>query len=118
MSEIKTFFKEPKPWRSKEYRDFIDSKPCIVPGCRRKATHHHQPRKGECNRPKVGDDRCLPICLRHHVDGGLPNLPGNYHGMGEITGWAFYSLYDIDVEAEIKKLNEEFKRPTCQNSIT
>jgi hypothetical protein len=38
--------------------------------------------------------------------------------MGEITGWAFYSLYDIDVEAEIKKLNEEFKRPTCQNSIT
>jgi hypothetical protein len=102
---LKTFFKVVIP-RDPKYLKMVDGQPCLI--CGRKSTHHHQPKKGECNRPKCSDYRTLPLCIPHHIDGNVPGFPGSYHGMGKITGWSFWDHYGIDPEDEIERLNQKW----------
>ena len=106
---MKTFFKEEIP-RDKKYLRWIGTLPCLI--CKRPSIPHHQPKVGECNRPRCSDYRTLPICSAHHIDGGVPGFPGCYHGMGKITGWAFWERYGVDVELTIVSLNQRYNDET------
>jgi len=88
----------PKPiyWRSQEYLDFIDSKPCIIPRCGKRATHHHEPLGMSGTSIKAPDSHCLPLCEDHHMPG--------VHAAPK----SFWDEHNIDVKMEIIKLLTEY----------
>jgi hypothetical protein len=88
------------------YRRFVRSLPCLVPGCCNPSIFHHQHKKGHGAKGGLCTDyRGMNICEWHHTLGGTDNLPFSYHGMGRVTGWNFWRLYGVDVEATIHNLN-------------
>ena len=88
------------------YRRFVRGFPCLVPGCGAESVFHHQNMKAHGGKGALCSDyRGLPLCPAHHTNGGIERIPFSYHGMGRVTGWNFWRLYGVDVEATIHNLN-------------
>lgn len=72
-------FPKVKPWRSKQYRLFVASKPCCICGSTYGVIPHHSKTGGMST--KCGDDLCVPLCFFCHekMDNkrkdDIPNLP-------------------------------------------
>ena len=112
MKMVKPLPKGEKPVHDQTYLDFIDRQPCLVPGCRRKATHHHQAAKGHKGMGQKADDqRCLPLCCYHHTGDGIGVLPGSVHH-SKLSGEKFFTYYRIDPEREIERLKELWSKRT------
>jgi hypothetical protein len=95
-----------KPEHDPKYQAWIRDMPCLVPGCLNESQFHHQNEKGHGAKGGLCSDyRGLPLCCWHHTLGGTPGKPGSYHGSARITGWRFWSVYGVDVEAAIHRLN-------------
>lgn len=56
-----------KPWRSAKYRRFVASLPCCICGAASNAHHEAEEAQGTMG-GKCGDERCIPLCPRHHAD--------------------------------------------------
>lgn len=84
-------FKEPKPLRSQGHIRFVESRHCLVKGCRTTPTHAHHVLIGSHHgmRIKPGDDRTVPLCTPHHSE---------LHTGGEITFQVKHRL-NLQVEA-------------------
>jgi len=76
MTQVKTFFKEPKPWRSEEYKHWVSSFPCclttpkwFLPSQRGEVglsdPHHEAPEHTKGMSTKPGDEHTIPA--RHNV---------------------------------------------------
>lgn len=94
------------PQEDPKYLAWIRSLPCLVPGCEYASQAHHQneAKKG-AKGATTSDYRALPLCPWHHTLGGTPGKPGSYHGLAKLTGWTFWRVYGVDVEATIHRLN-------------
>ena len=96
-----------KPEVDLKYQAWIREMPCLVPGCPNESQFHHQNRQGHGAKGALCSDyRGLPLCCWHHTLGGTPGKPGSYHGTAKLTGWTFWKVYGIDVEATIHQLND------------
>lgn len=94
------------PVVDEKYRSFVRDLPCLVPGCNFASEFHHQNMKAHGGKGALCSDyRGLPLCRWHHTLGGFEGKPGSYHGSAKLTGWRFWSVYGIDVEATIHRLN-------------
>lgn len=93
---MKSFWKE-KPVEDKKYKQFIREQPCLTPGCPWPPSPHHEqePHKGIMG-GKCDDRRCVPLCFSCHR---------KRHDYGR----TFYKTHNIDVEAEIIRLNKEYE---------
>ena len=72
-----------KPYRSKEYLDYVRSLPCSVVRCYDQAEAHHT-EGGNGIAMKGSDLSCIPLCRVHHVI---------CHSMGRIS---FYETHCLD----------------------
>ena len=94
MTEVQTNFKR-KPWRSEKYRRFVASLPCGVCNSKNVQAHHEQ-RIGEgVMGGKVSDERCIPLCCKHHA---------NRHTFSRV----FWSVCLIDPEQIIAQTQAEW----------
>jgi len=59
--------KKPIYWRSQDYLDFIDSKPCEVSG--EPSTHHHENLGMGGTSIKAPDSHCISLAPRLHIPG-------------------------------------------------
>jgi hypothetical protein len=79
---------KPKTFKSKKYRDFIASHPCVVSG--KKSNVHHEPLGLTGMGMKCPDSHCVPLKPELHTTG-----PGARHQMGAEQFW---ESHDIDVK--------------------
>jgi hypothetical protein len=94
------------PVVDEKYRSWVREMPCLVPGCNFASEFHHQNMKAHGGTSALCSDyRGLPVCRWHHTLGGFEGLPGSYHGSAKLTGWRFWAVYGVDVEATIHNLN-------------
>jgi hypothetical protein len=93
----------PKPivWKSKEYKDFISAKPCVV--CGRKSNFHHEGLGNKGMGSKVPDSQGVPLCPECHTIGS--------QALHRIGPKRFWKLHNIDVKMVIiKNLTEWLSR--------
>ena len=92
-------------WRSKEYLNFIDSKPCIVPGCGKKATHHHENLGMGGTSIKAPDSHCVPLCEDHHIPGvhAAPKSFWNLHDIDVVSVIIFNILGYLDIKGFVEE---------------
>lgn len=89
------------PWRSKKYRDFVASHPCLICGSFSEVAPHHVNFPGDSGMgQKPSDLNCAPICFDHHV----PLVHSS-----KFEGWDHYG---IDIEKVIRRMINSF---LCQN---
>ena len=100
----------------KDYLAWIHTKPCAVVGpfietgrkgvsvrfCMTPVTAHHVRRFGE---PK-NDRRTIPLCWSHHFHSAGP------YSIERLGKAGFEKFYDIDIEATILKLNQQYQEET------
>jgi hypothetical protein len=98
-----------KPIRDRGYLEWVRTLPCLCCGVLGVEAHHQAKTGHGTMGGKPGDDRCLPLCVFHHAFGGTKDHPGSVHGMGSLTGRAFWRHYDVDVEQWILRLNSAFE---------
>jgi hypothetical protein len=88
------------------YEAWVRTLPCLVFGCGNESQSHHQNERGKGGKStKPSSYRCVPLCAEHHTLGGTPFFQGSYHGLGKITGWRFWDVYQIEPETVIHQLN-------------
>ena len=102
MPLVKTMFKDPKPWRSKEYREWVSTFPCCLmvdawwmPEKRGEiglSDPHHEAEPGEKGMSsKPGDEHCCPIS---HVLHRKMESPGN----SRHNVWLIHGIYPSAVK--------------------
>jgi len=95
-------FPKSKTPRDKHFLKWIDSQPCIVRGCRRQSTHHHQPERGHGSRGlKCSDYRAIPMCSG-----------GHHEELHQIGRDSFAAKYHVDYELIIVRNKERYQRET------
>lgn len=89
-----------KPIRSKAYREFIRSIPCMI--CGGRSTPHHENFGESTMGGKKSDLCCLPICEHHHT---LSTTSRHQHPLG----WeAFYEKHNIDPKLKVIEYTNYF----------
>jgi hypothetical protein len=80
--------KGPLRLRSQAYLKHIRSKPCLICGAQAEAHHltHAQPRAMAL---KTGDQYCVPLCHRHHMEMHESPMP-------ERTWWALNGIDPVE----------------------
>lgn len=88
-----------KPVRSKAYKEWIKTQPCIVPQCKNTDIDPGHIGTGGMG-TKVDDFRCLPKCRRHHED---------YHrlGPGPFARLKGVDLKELLIQHLIRYITEE-----------
>jgi hypothetical protein len=79
---------KPVTFKSKKYRDFIASHPCVISG--KKANVHHEPLGLTQMGGKAPDSHCVPLSPELHTMG-----PEAVHRIGSKRFW---ELHNIDVK--------------------
>lgn len=82
------------PWRSKEYRSFVRSKPCLA--CGKPSIAHHEPLGETGWGTKAPDIYCLPLCPLCHI---------KRHNQGVKTFW---DKLNVEPWREMLRLLNEF----------
>ncbi|MCP3941068.1 MAG: DUF968 domain-containing protein [Desulfobacteraceae bacterium] len=107
MVKVKSYPKN-KPERSKAYRQWIRSKPCLICGYTMNDSFpdeygvdpHHESEKGHGTMGgKTTDKRCVPLCSIHHT-----YSTNSRHNTSREEFWQ-----DIDIEAIILEYNREWE---------
>jgi hypothetical protein len=100
---------KPKREENKEYSNWIESLPCITPGCGAElnvwhngrlhnSVGHHLQEKGHGGKAtKCSDMRRVPLCHTHHTE---------IHAGRD----SFLEKYNIDGEELIRRLNEIYAK--------
>lgn len=95
------------PRRDPAFLNFVRAQTCLVSRgpvlaiCEGPVQAHHEPPKSHAG--DWDDRKTVPLCLVHH-QGGF----GRHYGIGSKEG--FEAVFQIDLDAEIARLNEEFDR--------
>jgi hypothetical protein len=71
-------------YRSKKYKTFISSKPCLI--CGMDSDPHHEPMKRGGKGIKAPDTHCLPLCHNHHTE---------RHAVGPDTFWGEHNEFNL-----------------------
>lgn len=89
-----------KPIRSKRYREYIASVPCLMNG--KKADPHHEPFGFNGRSVKVSDLWCLPLSKEWHT---INRFSRHKHPGG---GKVFWEMVNVDPMLECLKLINRF----------
>jgi len=84
-----------KVMRSKKYRTWISSHPCVICG-KSPCDPHHEPLGKGGLAIKCPDSQCLPLCHPHHVE---------RHNKGRETFWRGYNPEMLIIQYLTEYLN-------------
>src|ERR1041385_153267 len=102
-SSYMTTLPKPKRITNRAYLKWIKEQPCLTCKCSNNPyslidAHHVLPKMGGKVGSKTDDTRAVPLCRDAHRD---------YHDNGREE---FEKNYEIDLEAEIARLNAEYRK--------
>lgn len=91
-----------EPLRDRIYLDWFAFLPCAICGAVGECVGHHLECRGTGY--KTSDDRCVPLCPVHHVNGDC--AIHNFRGRGGHA--AYWQLHGIDADLMAAWLREQF----------